>query len=168
MKISTKSLKAIEAVLDVAMLGAYKPVPLAEVGRHRGISLSYLEQMFRKLREHGLVRSTRGPGGGYRLNRRLSAISIADIVSAVDEQTSGHDAAAGHGYGKESGSSPTRSLWSGLNDHLQNYLRSVTLASLLDAAREEEKTLSLPLPPTGAPEQKSPAATAHGHALGVL
>ena len=163
MKISKKSLKAVEAVLDVAILGALKPITLAEVSRRREISLSYLEQMFRKLRQHGLVRSTRGPGGGYCLNRRLSAISIADIVCAVD----GRDAAVGLRHGKESDLSPTRNLWSGLNDHLQDYLRSVTLASLLDAAMVEEKADSIQMPPAGTAEQKSSSASVAGNAMGI-
>lgn len=140
MKISTKSFKAIEAVLDVAVLGATKPVTLAAVGRHRGISLSYLEQMFRKLREHGLVRSTRGPGGGYRLNRVLADISIADIVVAVDEDTTAKAVPAWGSRGTAFRGSSAHSLWAGLNEHLQGYLRSVTLASLVDAgARKDPK-----------------------------
>lgn len=165
MKISTKSLKAIEAVLDVAMLGALKPITLAEIGRHRRISLSYLEQMFRKLREHGLVRSTRGPGGGYRLNRRLSAISIADIVSAVDGAAPGRDPEQKRGPGIEYSSSPTRSLWSGLNDHLNDYLRSVTLESLLDEALKEERANAMPMPATAMAVPKSPAPATRATAV---
>ena len=143
MNINAKSFQAIEAVLDVAILGTIKPITLAEVGRHRGIALPYLEAIFPKLREHGLVRGTRGHGGGYRLNRRLSAISIADIVSAVDGAAPDRDAAGRRSRG--GASPPTRNRCSGLKDDLRDYLRSVTLASLVEAAMEDQTTVSPPL-----------------------
>src|SRR5512143_775376 len=87
MKLNTKSRMAIAAILDVAVHGTEKPVALAGVSERQDISLSYLEQLFRMLREQGFVMSSRGPGGGYRLNRRLAAISVADIVDAVDKKS---------------------------------------------------------------------------------
>lgn len=168
MKISTKSLKAIEAILDVAVLGALKPVPLATIGKRQGISLSYLEQMFRKLRERGLVRSTRGPGGGYRLNQRLSAISIADVVAAVDTDVSGFASPAQNDYLGAGGSSLTRGLWSGLNSHLHEYLRSVTLASLLDAGRDDAVARAAPAAQADAPTKAFPTPPPRTNAIGIL
>ena len=97
MKMNTKSRMAIAAILDVAVNGTYKPVALAGVAERQDISLSYLEQLFRKLREQGYVLSARGPGGGYRLNRRLADISVADIVAAVDHEPLDGGACAGAG-----------------------------------------------------------------------
>lgn len=153
MKMNTKSRMAIAAILDVAVHGANKPVALAGVGERQDISLSYLEQLFRKLRERGIVASTRGPGGGYRLNQRLSSLSVADIVAAVDGEAldSCHcaDAAAarackGHG------------LWCRVNHHLHDYLRTVTLESILDDTRAEP----MPGPMASAPATLSAAKLA--------
>lgn len=130
MKLTTKSLKAIKAVLDVAVLGAAKPVPLAEIAKRRSISSSYLESIFRQLREHGLVRSTRGRTGGYRLSRGASAISIADIVIAVDGDSCIRERLPEHSADV---ATRTQLLWRGLDDHLINYLHSITLATLIDA-----------------------------------
>lgn len=155
MKISTKSFLAIEALMDVALLGLLKPVTLTEIGRYRHASLSRLEQIFRRLREHGLVTSTRGPGGGYRLNCRLSAISVADIIGMVDNPPARVRAtvAGRDGKGKHA---VTHALWSGLDDHLDVYLRSVSLASLLDAAAAERiarlKTAQLQSPVVPSPQ----------------
>ena len=85
MRLTTKGRFAVTAMIDVAMHGTKAPVTLAGVSQRQKISLSYLEQLFGKLRRHGLVESVRGPGGGYRLARGAETISVADVIVAVDE-----------------------------------------------------------------------------------
>lgn len=86
MKISTKARYAITAMMDLALHENTKPVTLSDISQYQGISLSYLEQLFAKLRTNGLVRGVRGPGGGYRLSRSAAEITIADIVAAINEK----------------------------------------------------------------------------------
>lgn len=135
MKLNTKSRMAIAAILDVAVHGTEKPVALAGVSERQDISLSYLEQLFRMLREQGFVMSARGPGGGYRLNKRLSNISVADIVDAVDKKadTSNGCQVSENCHGENS--CHAHHLWSRVDEHLQEYLRTVTLESILDESR---------------------------------
>ncbi|MGL5468234.1 MAG: Rrf2 family transcriptional regulator, partial [Shewanella sp.] len=85
MKLTSKGRYAVTAMLDVAIHSASGPVPLADISERQGISLSYLEQLFAKLRKHGLVASVRGPGGGYRLGLDADDISVGMVVHAVDE-----------------------------------------------------------------------------------
>ncbi len=136
MKINTKGRIAIAAMLDIALHGTNKPVRLADIGQRQGVSISHLEHLFRKLRENGFVESYRGPGGGYRLNRRLAAISVADIIVAVDSESFERDSSSGDARGPEGQASVAGSLWSRVDDHLREYLRSVTLESVLADARE--------------------------------
>jgi Rrf2 family iron-sulfur cluster assembly transcriptional regulator len=130
MKMDTKSRVAIAAILDVAVHGANKPVSLAGISERQRVSLSYLEQLFQKLRQKGFVASHRGPGGGYRLNRHLATISVADIINAVDREP--------FDCGPCSGTGVTDGLWYRVNDHLRDYLRSVTLESVLADARKAQ------------------------------
>ena len=85
MKLSTKARHAITAMMDLALNDKIRPITLAEISQSQGISLSYLEQLFAKLRKSGLVVGVRGPGGGYKLSRSPSEISVAQIISAIDE-----------------------------------------------------------------------------------
>ena len=87
MRLSTRGRFAINAMIDLALRDRSNPVPLAELALRHHISLSYLEQVFAKLRQHGLVDSTRGPGGGYTLGFRGDAITVADIVTAIEGDT---------------------------------------------------------------------------------
>lgn len=125
MKLNTKSRVAIKAMLDLATHGAHTPVALASVAQRLKVSLSYLEQLFRQLRGRGFVRSSRGPGGGYQLGKRLSAISVADVVDVVDGETKSR---------RGSGDSAD-DLWLRLERNLLDYLRTVTLDSLLAQSR---------------------------------
>jgi Rrf2 family iron-sulfur cluster assembly transcriptional regulator len=131
MRLTTKGRFAVTAMIDVAMHGTRGPVTLAGVSERQKISLSYLEQLFGKLRRAGLVASVRGPGGGYRLARGAEAVSVADVITAVDEPI---DATKCHGAenctddGKRC---MTHELWSNLNAHIFAYLRSVSLAQLV-------------------------------------
>lgn len=131
MRIDTKARSAIAAVLDIAIHEVESPVRLGDIAIRQHISVSYLEQIFRKLRQVGVIVSIRGPGGGYRLNRRLSRISVADIIAAVDDQTFGGDrydtSVRRHGTVTR----VTDRLWCRIDDRLLDYLRSVTLESLL-------------------------------------
>ena len=108
MRLSTKSRFAVTAMIDVALREDRGPVSLAAISTRHQISLSYLEQLFSKLRQHGLVESTRGPGGGYSLSRNAEKITMADIVGAVDAPTEEESAAEGGWMNSE--------LWSSLNE----------------------------------------------------
>ncbi len=118
-------------MLDLCMHQSRKPVTLAAISKRQRISLSYLEQLFGKLRHHRLVDSVRGPGGGYRLAKDAAQISVADIIAAVDEPID----ATRYG-GKENcqdgQKSLTHDLWANLNDHILNYLQTITLKQFVD------------------------------------
>ncbi len=130
MRLSTKSRYAVTSMLDLVMHSDASPVSLAEISERQGISLSYLEQLFAKMRRNNLVVSTRGPGGGYRLNGDPEEISIADIITAVDEklEVTNKDALPG-----ASNYEPclTEQLWEELSDEINRYLTGISLADLL-------------------------------------
>ena len=131
MRLTTKGRFAVTAMLDLCMHQSRKPVTLAAISERQRISLSYLEQIFGKLRRHRLVDSVRGPGGGYRLAKDVAQISVADIIAAVDEPID----ATRYG-GKENcqdgQKSLTHDLWANLNDHILNYLQTITLKQFVD------------------------------------
>ncbi len=135
MRLTTKGRFAVTAMIDVAMHGNKGPVTLAGVSERQKISLSYLEQLFGKLRRHGLVESVRGPGGGYHLARPADAVSVADVILAVDEPIDATQCG-----GKENCDDDkrcmTHELWANLNIHIFAYLRSVTLEQLV---RQQDK-----------------------------
>lgn len=130
MRLSTKSRYAVTSMLDLVMHSDDSPVSLAEISERQGISLSYLEQLFAKMRRNNLVVSTRGPGGGYQLNGEPEDISIADIITAVDEklEVTNKDAVPG-----SSNYEPclTEQLWEELSDEINRYLTGISLADLL-------------------------------------
>lgn len=135
MRLTTKGRFAVTAMLDLALRGGKNPVTLAGISERRDISLSYLEQLFSRLRRHELVESVRGPGGGYYLARPMAEVSVADIIRAVDESIDATQCG-----GKENCHDEhrclTHDLWMGLNNHIYSYLESVTLASLV--AKQDE------------------------------
>jgi Rrf2 family iron-sulfur cluster assembly transcriptional regulator len=135
MRLTTKGRFAVTAMLDLALRGNKGPVTLAGISERRDISLSYLEQLFSRLRRNELVESVRGPGGGYYLARKLDEVSVADIIRAVDEPIDATQCG-----GKENCHDEhrclTHDLWTGLNAHIYEYLDSVTLATLV--ARQDE------------------------------
>jgi Rrf2 family transcriptional regulator, iron-sulfur cluster assembly transcription factor len=138
MRLTTKGRFAVTAMIDVAMHGTHGPVTLAAVSERQKISLSYLEQLFGKLRRHGLVDSVRGPGGGYNLARAADTVSVADVILAVDEpidQTS----CGGQENCLEDRRCLTHELWTDLNAHIFSFLRSVTLAELVRQQGEAKK-----------------------------
>lgn len=136
MRLTTKGRYAVSAMLDLACIPAGRPVALAEISARQQISLSYLEQLFAKLRRQGLVRSIRGPGGGYVLAGTPTSISIADIIRAVDEPIR---ATSCDNYGENGCQKSTRciahDLWVQLGDHIYDYLGSVSLGGLIEQNR---------------------------------
>jgi len=133
MRLTTKGRFAVTAMIDLAMRSHTGPVALAAISQRQRISLSYLEQLFGKLRRHGLAESTRGPGGGYSLGRDASDVSVADIIIAVDEPI---DATSCGGkedcMGQDAGKCMTHDLWASLNAKMIEYLDSVSLRKLVD------------------------------------
>ena len=133
MRLTTKGRFAVTAMIDLALRENSGPVALAAIGQRQQISLSYLEQLFGKLRRHQLVESTRGPGGGYSLGRRSDEITVADIIVAVDEPI---DATGCGGkencMGDDNGRCITHDLWTALNNKMIEFLDSVTLRKLVD------------------------------------
>ena len=137
MRITTRGQMAVSAMTDLALRQKARPVALSTVSVRQGTSLSYLEQLFSALRRAGLVDSTRGPGGGYRLSRRADQVSVADIILAV-ENLKADDGLQKMDAGQAAQvSSMTGELWSTFNAQVMDYLRSVTLQDLV--AREMEK-----------------------------
>jgi Rrf2 family iron-sulfur cluster assembly transcriptional regulator len=129
MKLTTRGRYAVMAMVDLAEHSAGRPVCLAEIAERQRISLSYLEQLFCKLRREGLVRSVRGPGGGYLLQHGAGDTRIADIVMAVDAPW-GADAEDGLREGAEC--CRTRDLWRALGRQMQVFLCSVSLADVIE------------------------------------
>ncbi len=135
MQLSTKGRYAVMAMTDLARHGESRAVSLAEIAARQEISLSYLEQLFARLRRSGLVSSVRGPGGGYRLASPAGATPIAAIVRAVDEpmratRCSQHD--GGKGCMSRGERCLTHDLWESLGAEIESYLASVTLADVLN------------------------------------
>ncbi len=130
MRLTTKGRFAVTAMLDLALRHQHGPVTLAGIGERQSISLSYLEQLFGKLRRHGLVASVRGPGGGYRLARGAERMSVAEIILAVDEPLDATQC-GGMENCKEEQRCITHNLWTSLNEKLYAYLQSVTLQDLV-------------------------------------
>ncbi len=130
MRLTTKGRFAVTAMIDLALNSGEGPVTLAGISERQKISLSYLEQLFGKLRRHRLVDSVRGPGGGYRLARPMAGISVADIVRAVDEALDATQC-GGHENCKEDERCMTHDLWMTLNAKMYEYLESVSLADLV-------------------------------------
>src|SRR6187431_3463353 len=130
MRLTTKGRFAVTAMVDLGMRHGSGPVTLAEISERQKISLSYLEQLFGKLRRHGLVDSVRGPGGGYNLARPAESVSVADVILAVDEPIDATQC-AGRENCLDDRRCMTHELWAGLNSHIFHYLRSITLAELV-------------------------------------
>ena len=133
MRLTTKGRFAVTAMIDLGLRSHAGPVALAAISQRQQISLSYLEQLFGKLRRHELVESTRGPGGGYSLGRSAEDITVADIIVAVDEPLDATGCGGkGDCMGEDSGKCMTHDLWAGLNAKMIEFLDSVTLKKLVD------------------------------------
>jgi Rrf2 family transcriptional regulator, iron-sulfur cluster assembly transcription factor len=136
MRLTTKGRFAVTAMIDLAMRQHNGPVTLAGISQRQKISLSYLEQLFGKLRRHDLVESTRGPGGGYTLGRPGREVSIADIILAVDEPLDATQCAGKQDCNEGGGPCMTHDLWSNLNKKMVEYLDSVNLADMVEQQRD--------------------------------
>lgn len=154
MRLTTKGRYAVTAMLDLALHGQSRPVSLADISGRQNISLSYLEQLFAKLRRNDLVTSVRGPGGGYRLSRGGHDIFVAQIVDAVNEAV---DATGCRGTSdcQQGEVCLTHHLWCDLSDQIHGFLSQISLSNLVerrevqhisarqDARATQEETLSL-------------------------
>lgn len=146
MRLTTKGRYAVTAMLDLAIHAEKGPVSLSDISGRQGISLSYLEQLFAKLRRNGLVASVRGPGGGYRLSRAVDSIQVAEIINAVNESM---DATRCQRLGdcQNGQECLTHHLWLDLSDQIHDFLSNISLYSLLQrqeirltANRQDEQT----------------------------
>ena len=127
MKLSTRGRYAVTAMFDIALHHDKGPVSLAEIAQRQGISLSYLEQLFASLRDQGLVKSTRGPGGGYSLAVDSAKIAIADVIDAVDESLD-TTRCGGSGDCQDHQRCLTHDLWENLSNQIRSYLSGISLA----------------------------------------
>ncbi|ALG67581.1 Fe-S cluster assembly transcriptional regulator IscR [Beggiatoa leptomitoformis] len=136
MRLTTKGRYAVTAMLDLAIHREQKSVTLADISQRQGISLSYLEQLFSKLRKHNLVDSARGPGGGYRLSRGADEITVAQVISAVDESV---DATKCQGMKNchDAHTCLTHELWEDLSDQIREFLSNISLAQVVDKRAKE-------------------------------
>ncbi|ROS05179.1 BadM/Rrf2 family transcriptional regulator [Sinobacterium caligoides] len=139
MRLTTKGRYAVTAMLDLALHADQGPVSLADISGRQEISLSYLEQLFAKLRRQKLVVSVRGPGGGYRLSRALDAISVVEVIDAVDERVNVTNC-GGNGNCREDGFCLTHHLWTDLSQQIHSFLSGITLDSLVK--RQEVRSIS--------------------------
>lgn len=137
MRLTTKGRYAVTAMLDLALHYEDGPITLADISRRQGISLSYLEQLFSRLRKKELVISARGPGGGYRLSREASEIAVADVVTAIDEKV---DATRCGGLANCQDDEPclTHELWTDLSERIYDFLSGITLADLVNRREVQE------------------------------
>jgi Rrf2 family transcriptional regulator, iron-sulfur cluster assembly transcription factor len=131
MRLSTKGRYGVTAMMDLAIHDNAGPVTLADISQCQGISLSYLEQLFSKLRKGGLVEGVRGPGGGYRLSRPASDISIAEIITAVDEKVDMTNCEQ-EGNCQDGEKCLTHELWAELSQRLYGFLEGITLSQFVD------------------------------------
>ncbi len=147
MKLTTKGRYAVTAMLDLALHEAQGPIALADIALRQGLSLAYLEQLFSRLRKYGLVKSARGPGGGYLLGRPAQAITVAEVIQSVDESV---DATRCGGRKNCQASEPclTHDLWEGLSVHIYAFLSRISLGDLVQqhairvvAARQDDHLL---------------------------
>lgn len=146
MRLTTKGRYAVTAMLDLALHYKDGPITLADISQRQGISLSYLEQLFSRLRKQELVDSTRGPGGGYRLSRDAYEIAVADVITAVDEKVE-TTRCGGLSNCQDDQQCLTHELWTDLSQQIHSFLMGISLGNLVEhkgvqevAARQERAT----------------------------
>jgi len=139
MRLTTKGRYAVTAMLDLALHATESPVPLADISQRQGISLSYLEQLFSRLRRQGLVDSARGPGGGYRLAHAAADIAVVDVINAIDENVN-VTRCGGQGDCQDGEPCLTHELWCDLSAQIHDFLASIDLQQLVD--RRSVKAIS--------------------------
>lgn len=146
MRLTTKGRYAVTAMLDLAIHHGNGPITLADIAQRQGISLSYLEQLFSRLRRRSLVSSVRGPGGGYSLARDAADIYVAEVISAVDESVDTTRCNGAHNC-QDNQRCLTHDLWQDLSDRIYEYLNGISLSDLMNrrgvqavASRQEERS----------------------------
>lgn len=139
MRLTTKGRYAVTAMLDLALNSDRGPISLSDISKRQEISLSYLEQLFAKLRQNGLVSSVRGPGGGYRLSRAADQIFVAEIIDAVNESIDA-TSCGGAGNCQKGEVCLTHYLWEDLSSQIHDFLNNISLASLVK--RQEVKDVA--------------------------
>ena len=137
MRLTTKGRYAVTAMLDLALHATEGPVPLADISQRQGISLSYLEQLFSRLRRQGLVDSARGPGGGYRLARSAAEIAVVDVINAIDENVN-VTRCGGQGDCQDGEPCLTHELWCDLSAQIHDFLASIDLQQLVERRSVKE------------------------------
>lgn len=140
MRLTTKGRYAVTAMLDLALHARQDPVSLADISERQSISVSYLEQLFAKLRKNELVSSVRGPGGGYQLARVSGSIYIAQIIDAVDESVDA-TRCGGQGDCQQGATCLTHALWTDLSEQLHGFLAAISLQELVD--RREVQAIAM-------------------------
>ena len=138
MKLTSKGRYAVTAMLDLALHANSGPVTLAGISERQGISLSYLEQLFTRLRKRGLVTSTRGPGGGYSLGRAPGQIDIAEVVTAVDERVDA-TRCGGQANCQDGQRCLTHELWTELSEQIHTFLTGITLEKLMEQGSSRQR-----------------------------
>jgi Rrf2 family iron-sulfur cluster assembly transcriptional regulator len=136
-RLTTKGRYAVTAMLDLAIHQSLGPTALADIARRQGISLSYLEQLFSRLRKRSLVSSVRGPGGGYNLARDASEIFVAEVISAVDENVDTTRCGGAHNC-QANGPCLTHDLWQDLSERIYGYLNNISLRDLVERSGVQE------------------------------
>ncbi|MDZ7785350.1 MAG: Rrf2 family transcriptional regulator [Halioglobus sp.] len=131
MRLTTRGRYAVTSMLDLALHQGEGPIPLAGIAARQTISLSYLEQLFAQLRRNGLVRSVRGPGGGYHLSGPAGQISVAQVIEAVSESTDA-TRCGGKGDCQHGDTCLTHHLWMDLSEQIQAFLSGISLADLVE------------------------------------
>ncbi|MEK7323039.1 MAG: Fe-S cluster assembly transcription factor [Pseudomonadota bacterium] len=151
MRLTTKGRYAVTAMLDLAVHANDKPVPLADISQRQGISLSYLEQLFARLRREGLVLSARGPGGGYRLSRPAREIAVVHVLNAIDEKLD-TTRCEGRGDCQNGQVCLTHDLWFDLSNQIHDFLSRITLGELVErrtvrdvVARQDARLIERPV-----------------------
>jgi Rrf2 family iron-sulfur cluster assembly transcriptional regulator len=134
MKLSTKSRYAVSSLMELALSGPGQPITLSELASKQGISLSYAEQLFAGLRDHKLVKGTRGPGGGFVLAREPDTISIAEIIEAVYDRDSNRS---------KNDEAPSSELWNQLDRQVDNFLEGINLAGAIEGSKNKKEDLEL-------------------------
>ncbi len=145
MKLTTKGRFAVTAMLDLALNEKNMPIKLSEISQRQSISLSYLEQLFGKLRKQGLVKSVRGPGGGYLVAKNHENISVKNIISSVDEKIDATQC-GGKENCNEGHQCITHNLWTTLNSKILNYLELTTLDELVKTQRNKPENQPIEFP----------------------
>ena len=137
MRLTTKGRYAVTAMLDLAIHHGNGPITLADIAQRQGISLSYLEQLFARLRKHSLVASVRGPGGGYTLGRPASGIFVAQVITAVDENVDTTRCGGAHNC-QDNQQCLTHDLWQDLSNRIYDYLNQISLQDLMNRRGVQE------------------------------